>query len=631
MTKQNNHFTSGHAGIGGLFFKLALIFIALGLLHTEDANANPGAIAEGFDVLLIIDDSASMGTLASTKKKTRSDPDGRRYDAINVLINQFYNASRIRDRVGQQELDIRFSIVSFGSYSGVVSDWFVVNSKEPPKVLSLNPVNKVWTDFNSAFAQAITQYRKIQFGKRVDQSNRELRIIILTDGEPSTKVNPGELYKDPKVWASMYEQLNTIDVQNKSLEVYLLAMNSPVNDYWKRVKDQWLAMESIPVKPVVIKTLGLTNSQLYSILAEEVVEKITPVGYLKPDTDGRFTVSCFQSTMSVEVYFMDKPSEVKLRAPDGRLIQPITQPRYINTSTYMQFDIDQPQSGEWQFVNYDEGFYQSGYTVIPFAVEYDYPGANGELLPTANKVKMRLSKGGARFTEEEINDCDVSGAMIYQYSAEASTSLPSASATTTQGTLAFKHGLDKISGDLILESEQPFKADVQAPTYLFNFNLLSKGESVFKDSRTFQLSSKTLLVTQVQNSATMVSASELVFKLDIKFKDYADKSLVDVANIFSDPGKALSISVQCGDVGCDSWHGSATTDKANGKKGPMIVPLSIVDSQTLGVRLALKKQGNTLSHLWNLATDGSEKQIKYQLKAPSNANINDDYVFIKGS
>lgn len=376
---------------------LSAFLVLIGLALAPAARA-----ADGFDVVLLVDDSSSMGT--STLGGERSDKEGRRIRVLNMLLKGFYLRSLNAHSVLKEERDFRLSVVRFGSDAVVSRQWETISRHREAGLLLPSAEDRVWTDFPKAFAQAKNQLDKLRAITPAGEKRIPV-VILLTDGEPSTRERPEKLAEDDEFWKGLRRQFfEPVRAAFPDTKFFVVAFSNPASgDYWPKVQAHWtdLGAENTVIRP------GLNERQLYLQIENDILDRIYKLPTRGPDANGRFTVPCYQSQLDFQLYLHGAPRPVTLRDPSGTELPDLKQAGYATDgTTYTRFTVSEPRPGQWLVTDFRPEDYTLRFTPLPFDVTYSEPPGK-MFLQQPSRLAFDLVAG--RANKAPLPRCDAKG------------------------------------------------------------------------------------------------------------------------------------------------------------------------------------------------------------------------------
>lgn len=596
-------------GIRWLFF----IAIFLNILCPDFTTGASGAIGKGFDVVLLVDDSASMGTKSSSGE--RSDKVGRRIEATNILKSLFYRVSESA-RKNQDQIDFRFSIIRFGSSAELVRDWqriYSAKATTAPAYSRIPAKNLVWTDFENAFEMAGLQFEKIRFGITPGSIKRTPVILLLTDGEPSTAVHPKGLGENPGFWKGLENNyINKIRNKNNNLKLFVVVFHNPAvveGQLWEKNKRRWNRLGA----QVTIISKDESNAKLYEKL-EKIVVSLYFIPISGPDKHGSFDVPCFQEKLYFHTYFYHGRVKVALLSPSGKVH---SFPYRKGNNTFIKGEIKNPEAGTWKIKNYNGEEYAFRFQPLPFQINYIYPPKNGIILPIPKKIKAVMTREKGEFTDKELKLCNVTGNVEIDEDND------------DKADQYLKAILNTSKKDIKVETEKSYAPPKGKSTVNISIVLRSNKLVMLRTPwLRCKLSSDTHVCLYIGNTKAKFNGNDGIVRVRLCLKDFMETNKrYKVKDVFKNPNDSVQVTVSCSKVGsCVQIKKNGSTTKA------VPVVLKVVDEYTLGADIKLRKlkhgKENWLTGYWRRLTGKGDK-IDVNWQSTPNAALKDKVFLIK--
>ena len=566
----------------------AIMALALSIMFTAPVKPAGTFSPHGFDLIIVVDDSSSMGTRNLTAP--RSDSDGRRIVAASYVANRLYQfADWARKGLGEN-WDFRYSVIRFGSRARLARDWTVLDtSKAPPDIEGLRPINLQWTNFEAAFASVRTQAEKIDFGRIRTGAQRRLIVLLLTDGEPSTKARPEGIWEDSRWWRKFRDRfVGPLTMQNPETEFYIVAFDNPRVDYWPKVRDRWRDARFTGI----VVPHGDSNRMLFKILKEGFIDKVlpSPAPIVKDNT---FEVPCFQGRAYFNIFFYKGPAPVTLISPDANS-PPVfhdRQPGFSGNSMYAQFYVDAPDAGTWHIQNYDMDKFTVSFQTVPFKVTYQYPGPDRTFLKTERRLALALSRAdGKPFSEGDKDYCLVEGEIKVREE-------PGGREHTLSLKIRFEDHV------IMAETEAPFAPAPKTTAIEAKVTMRARGSNVIAtDWRAFKISDKQpVRLSPHEGTAVYLDGERAQVQIRVGFRDFfAPEQLLRVDDVLAEPDQSLVAEISCPQATCTPWD---DIDDTGPQDGPIRVTLEKVDDSHMGADVELRYRPGERPSAWRPLLD----------------------------
>ena len=345
---------------------LGLLFLGswLALSLISEANATPLANADGYDVIMVIDQSGSMSgaRLGCQEHPVANDEHDLRIAAAHYLVIKLQQGAE-KSHAHGGPLDYRYCIVEFGNQARLATDWRRVTYS--PNVVFPDPIDELrglaasnlgYTDFEKALGLVVQQFQKINYGCD-GPIKRHLVVFIVTDGQPYSQdpqFRGGQGFSMQRFW-ELFERRFRDELQQPSqqngadLQVGVIAIDDH-NQYWPVMGQRWgrLATKAMRV-PFAAQASGQRRrEQLISFLETHFFSSLMqpPSVQLKD----RFTVPCFVRKLEVSLFpDATQPIPVLIK-PDGQPLQPHEElPRKRGQQRSFEIiRVPEPKPGEWR-------------------------------------------------------------------------------------------------------------------------------------------------------------------------------------------------------------------------------------------------------------------------------------------
>jgi len=579
-----------------------IIVLALSSFFSFSANA-AGMSSKGFDVVLIIDDSGSMGIKLDTRE--RSDIGERRYEAINMLKKIFYMSSEFAFK-NQEQVDFRFSIIQFGDSANLLREWEEIYYKEgsyPPKKNEYPAKNLGWTNFERAFALAVKQYNKNNYSVNRNGSKRAPVILLLTDGEPSLRNDP-KLGEDPKFWERLENNyIKKIRNKNDKLRLFVVAFHNPDVDegrFWQKNKIRW---ENLGAEFIVI-TKDESNTKLYDKLEGEFGSKLYKLPIMGANEKGEFNVPCFQDKVYYQVYFYGKALKVVLESPSG--VIHTFKHQLKSDTTYAQNSISNPEAGQWRIKNFRGEKYAFRYLSMPYNINYIYPDKNKVFLLIPRKIKAVINRETGEFQDYELKSCNLNGKLEIDEDEDGNADK------------TIKLTIEKSKTKITLEADREYAPPSNKKSVSTSFILYSNGIEMLRTPWVkCRVSNDKYIMMNLDSNEAVFNGGHCVINARLGFRDYLDaKKRYKLSEVFKNHHDSIQVSISCEGSQC------FLVQKGGGLVKPATVLLKQIDNNTMGADVRIKKENSWFSgYLMRLA--GKSEKIRISFENTKNMKLQD--------
>lgn len=321
-----------------LWIVMLVVIVSLRTGHFwQSAAAQNATDLPGVDVLLLIDQSGSMGGQAAGSKAhpEANDKLGLRFEGPQDLV-----ALIAEDRLQAPTPTLhRVALVAFGDRATVRLPWtdLVPGSWEelqaqkaslnaPEGGLAEGPftnTNLGNTNFQLAFDQAAKMFDQLPGG----ETGRMRTIIVVTDGQPcipppdtptpgpaTPTATPGG-YSSPCLSAARHMQDLQASVSRmfpaNQYRIFVVALNDSRDSYWPNMEKYWLAITGSPERAQKV-----TSNDDLAILLRKYWREMNPtVGIVEPIRPGPVVVPPYLDTITFTL-FKSRPEE-NLEVRDG--------------------------------------------------------------------------------------------------------------------------------------------------------------------------------------------------------------------------------------------------------------------------------------------------------------------------
>jgi len=330
---------------------------------------------KGFDVILIVDNSGSMGGRGIMAE--RSDNHGRRTMVSNILDYFFYRVSS-HAFSEQKTYTTNLSTIYFDTSAEVERDWYTISyTGNDPKLRKYEIKIGKHTDYQKAFDLADKQYEKLYTGSGFNK-DRIPAIIMLTDGAPQIASNYN-LGRSDKFWQEFGQKFELMKKNYPGLRFFLVVFYNPnyKGNYWDEYRAKWEALGA----ELLIIDKEMSNNQMFFNVETKIANSLYGMNISSLDKDGNFYVPSMQDKLFVSVFYYDKNSSIRLTDPDNNT--------YVigggkDRTLFAKTIIPDPVPGKWTVKPYKEGVFD--FTFQPLSVSTNY------IYPKSDRIFLRLEK-----------------------------------------------------------------------------------------------------------------------------------------------------------------------------------------------------------------------------------------------
>jgi len=323
--------------------RLAALFLFVVLLLP--AGAALGRPYPGFDVVVLVDQSASMGGNPS-EGRPGSDPRGHRFLG-SPQVAAFLGLDRLAQHPGAR---YRLGVVQFGSHAetsmGLTAlatssqeQWErqfhqIADRLSQERFRRRHPKGHLGqTNHLEAFREAARMLN------RSDSVGRGRVVVLLTDGRPAV---PGQGFRE-----HLEELKAFVDQALPGARIYVVGIQDGGSDaYWK---------ETLPYWEQVVKNRGwarlLSDEFLISKSFQELLGEQLPEEAQRPTPaeEGAVQIPPHQQSWQLSVFKSEARPGVQVTRADGRALSPDDPDvRWTGRDGLVeQVQVDHPQSGTW--------------------------------------------------------------------------------------------------------------------------------------------------------------------------------------------------------------------------------------------------------------------------------------------
>jgi len=360
---------------------LAIVFacMILGVFATSQVSA----IAPGYDVMLVVDQSPSLWD----KDGVGSDPDMLRLSAVNLFLTYL--------GADDQQAMHRVGVIYFGGNADLIVPLTTLNQKTRQDIQAViaDPTPIPWTDPLEALLLAETELVKAK------APDRHGAIVLLTDGEPVIPDDsPGgmEAYK-----SHIDEAVQSLHEQGISLYVILLENPSADNDsissiwapFWKEMTSKtprgafFLALEAQDLMNIYHEiVVGVAGRQAGPQIATRRVSHRETISFTVPEGLSSMTITAWKSDPDMNVLFY---------RPDGQRVGLTDQDlHYVGSPGLSHEDVwrfQEPVPGVWESEIVGEGLLTLWMDITkasPTPTPTPTPTVTPTISPTATRTPM---------------------------------------------------------------------------------------------------------------------------------------------------------------------------------------------------------------------------------------------------
>ena len=596
--------------------KKQIIVCIILILLAGSSTAAQDLIDRRFDVVLIVDESASMG-MRGMGGRARSDPRERRIGVIGQLENLFFRASQYGAH-NQDLVSFRYCIIEFGTEARLTIDWTDIDfnrNPQPPSMNRLRARNMGWTNYEEAFALAEQQFAAIDYGKvDGDPQPRNLVVLFLTDGEPSLRHQP-RMGSDPRFWDRFSGQINTVKAQNPNFQLFVIAFfspDAPEGTFWRENQPRWQALGA----EMEVLEKDEPESEVY-LKMEEIVRELYAFEMGGPPGDGELEIPCLVEMFYYDLYLLQGFREITLVSPTGKRYAPD-----LVHATRAEGKVARPESGTWKIENYEliKDNFDFRYQFLSPEIRYIYPGDDKMLVNIDRQmvVTVVLPKD-QEFKTEDLTACGLTGIFGIDEDGDGK----------EEKTLDLVPGLK--DGVLELTSSTTWAPKKSKGTVRSTFYLLSNGVEVIKHERELGITNKKMVRPHVKLSTRAFGNSGTV-RCRVSFFKGAQKLRLN--EVFKNPELALQLLLFAeNDEQGYMQYGSNGTLAANPGFEPVI--FGVRDENTLQATVKLKRQdegrpAGWLSGLWAMLS-GASADLGFRISERPGAERHEDVVLVQAS
>lgn len=421
---------------------LVVIFSILTSHSWHSALAQSATNLPGVDILLLVDQSGSMGGQAagSTAHPEANDKLGLRFEGPQDLV-----ALIAEDRL-QAPADVlhRVAVVAFGDRTIVRLPWtdLAPGSWEElrAQMATLNAQNGGLdqgpfansnlgnTNFQVAFDQAARMFSQLPAG----EADRVRTVVVVTDGQPcvpppntptpeagTPTATPGG-YSSPCLSAArhMQELQATIsrDFPANQYRIYVVALNDSRDNYWPTMERYWLAITGSPERAQKV-----TSNDDLAILLRKYWREMNPaVGIVEPIKPGPVVVPPYLDTITFTL-FKSRPEEnLEVRDGANTLLTKDTPNVEMSGENILKVTVLRPLPGLWRVsttgsqnnidiemravvakgnLNSPSG---SQVQFVPTSIEWQLLDSRGQPLPEYTDARYRLEPSVQIIADGEV-------------------------------------------------------------------------------------------------------------------------------------------------------------------------------------------------------------------------------------
>ncbi len=320
-----------------------LVFLLLLALLLAAPSAVLGRPYQGFDVVILVDQSGSMGGSRATGKGG-SDPKGHRFVG-SPQVAAFLGLDRLYQHQGAR---YRMGVVQFGSHAevsmalrslatGSQQAW----NRQFGEITSLLSQQRFGQTHPKAHLGNTNHLEAFQVASRMLQrSGRDKVVVLLTDGRPAV---PGQDYRK-----HLEELKRFVDRSLPEARIYVVGIQDGGSDaYWK---------ETLPYWERIVKGRGwarlLTDEFMISRSFQELLGEQLPTESQTPTNaePGAFEMPPHQQKWQLSAFKSEARPGVQITRADGRALSP-RDPDVQWTGQdglVEQVQVDSPQPGVWR-------------------------------------------------------------------------------------------------------------------------------------------------------------------------------------------------------------------------------------------------------------------------------------------
>ena len=335
---------------------LALLAVLLACPQPVSAQASVGV--PGFDVVVIVDQSGSMG---GTERLDPNDEFGLRFEAPDMFFSLLGEYLLSSELASGAEASHRIALVDFGSGAQRRLDWTVwapgdyAQLKADMQALTsagggLDPGNLRTSNLGiTNFPAAFDEVRKLFAELPPDESDRVRVVILLTDGEPCA------VWTEEDQCGDQNAQMNQVrdyaaQFGGENVRIYIVAMNDSGGDYWSRWGGRWSEVAGDEAR-----ARQVDSNDDVGIFFQDIVDELYTLLPGKPEpfeqiSTGTTVIPPYLDYVDFKLFKSSLDERLEVRDPLNRLVSHLSDPENVEEGGEMIYKIRvyQPIPGSWE-------------------------------------------------------------------------------------------------------------------------------------------------------------------------------------------------------------------------------------------------------------------------------------------